>query len=62
MKHSVSSGPPCLALRGVHRNRSVTVVNKGKAVAVAGKPAAPSLEKLSLIARVLIWCSYIATL
>ena len=62
MKHGVSSGLPCLVLHGVHRNLSVTVVNKGKAVAVRGKPAAPSLEKLSLLGHVLILCSYIATL
>jgi len=61
-KRGLSSGPPCLVLHVVHRSLSVTVVNKGKAMAVSGKPAAPSLEKISLIGRVLILCSYIATL
>lgn len=62
MRHGDSSGPLCLALHSAHRNLSMMVVNKGKAVAVSGKPAAPSLEKLSLIGCVLILCSYIATL
>lgn len=62
MGHGVSPGPPCLVLQGVHRNLSVRVVNKGRAVAVVAKLAAPSLEKLSLIGLVLISCSYIATL
>lgn len=50
----------CFAQRS--QNRSVTVVNKEKAVAVSGKPAALSPEKLWLVGRVLILCSYIATL
>lgn len=37
MKHGVSSGPPCVVLNGVHRNLTVRVVNKGKAVAVSGE-------------------------
>lgn len=62
MKRGVSLGPRCPSLRGVGRNPRVTVADKGMAVAVSGKPAAPGLEQLPLIGPGLILCSYIATL